>query len=255
MNVVDEYENLPNWLRNHVIGLETLREVDYPLWCKIKHFTRLMDKYVKNVETALDAGCGFGIVSKYLSDTYPAAVFVGLDISKERLTTAQKWTTAIFCDLEKGIPLSDSSIDLCICADIIEHIRNVDLLMTEIVRILRRGGFLLVSIPNLSSFFDRMALLLGYQPFSLEVSAKGRFGDIRGHKQEDLIQVGHCTALTKKALMDMLSFYGFKILEVRGIPFHRGRALLVSAMDVLCSKIPSLSSELAVMACKRNSQS
>ena len=47
------------------------------------------------------------------------------------------------------IPLSDKSIDVIIFEEVIEHLYNSDLVMIEIKRLLKEGGTLVLSTPNL----------------------------------------------------------------------------------------------------------
>ena len=59
------------------------------------------------------------------------------------------------------IPLSDKSIDV-IFEEVIEHLYNSDLVMNEIKRLLKEGGILILSTPNLASGINRLTLLFGY---------------------------------------------------------------------------------------------
>lgn len=50
--------------------------------------------------------------------------------------------------------------------EVLEHLNPyyVDHVMTEVNRVLRRGGFLILTTPNIASIFRRIKLLLGTQP-------------------------------------------------------------------------------------------
>jgi hypothetical protein len=39
-------------------------------------------------------------------------------------------------------------------------------------RVLREGGYLLITTPNLASWVNRLVMLLGYQPYNCEVSRR-----------------------------------------------------------------------------------
>ena len=45
------------------------------------------------------------------------------------------------------LPLGDSVFDLVLCAETIEHVRDVQLLLSEARRVLRPGGALAVTTP------------------------------------------------------------------------------------------------------------
>jgi ubiquinone/menaquinone biosynthesis C-methylase UbiE len=48
---------------------------------------------------------------------------------------------------DAALPFGDSSFDLVLCAETIEHVRDVQLLLSEIRRVLRPGGTLALTTP------------------------------------------------------------------------------------------------------------
>jgi 2-polyprenyl-3-methyl-5-hydroxy-6-metoxy-1,4-benzoquinol methylase len=54
--------------------------------------------------------------------------------------------------------------------DVIEHLLNPDLAICGVLRVLKRGGFLVLSAPNLAKWLNRLLLFLGLQPRYSEVS-------------------------------------------------------------------------------------
>lgn len=63
-------------------------------------------------------------------------------------------------------PAKDASLDVVVAADVIEHLVNTDGFLSELHRILRPGGHLVVSTPNLAFWLSRLRLLLGRVPWS-----------------------------------------------------------------------------------------
>ncbi len=47
------------------------------------------------------------------------------------------------------LPLADNSVDGAVCADVIEHIENPDLALSEMCRVLKPGGKVIVVVPSL----------------------------------------------------------------------------------------------------------
>ncbi len=99
----------------------------------------------------IDVGCGdgaliFALHEKGLLEN--AREIVGVDISKDRirrLTTNLPFVKGVVADaLELG-QFPDSSFDLVICSQLIEHLENDKFLISEIRRLLKHGGFLYVS--------------------------------------------------------------------------------------------------------------
>jgi SAM-dependent methyltransferase len=71
-------------------------------------------------------------------------------------------------DLETQVfPWPDGSMDVVVCNQVFEHLKNVWTPMSEIARVLRPGGWLAISVPNLGSLHNRVLLALGRQPTSI----------------------------------------------------------------------------------------
>lgn len=76
-------------------------------------------------------------------------------------------------DLEKPFKVKSNSINLVIALEVIEHLFDTDHFLTEICRVLKPGGFLILSTPNLASLLNRLRLLFGRYPKYLEYSRAG----------------------------------------------------------------------------------
>ena len=106
----------------------------------------------------LDVGCGTGGNFSWL-DRY--GTVEGCDYSEEAIRyclirgTHQVQVASIY-----ELPYDDASFDLVTCLDVIEHLRFDLPAFRELGRVLKRGGYLLVTIPaspNLYSDFDCLA--------------------------------------------------------------------------------------------------
>jgi len=68
-----------------------------------------------------------------------------------------------YLDLNKGLPFPEELFDLVVCVEGIEHIENPHHLIREVRRVLKPGGKLVLSSPNILSLKSRMhCLRLGY---------------------------------------------------------------------------------------------
>jgi SAM-dependent methyltransferase len=72
-------------------------------------------------------------------------------------------------DLEKEpFPFPDGTVDLVLANQVLEHTKEVFWILSETARVLRPGGGFLVGLPNLASLHNRVLLLFGAQPTSIE---------------------------------------------------------------------------------------
>ncbi|MGS2612925.1 class I SAM-dependent methyltransferase [Micromonospora sp. LZ34] len=205
--------------------------------------------------TVLDAGCGDGSFLAQLDAQVgdPAVSWVGVDYSEHQLAKAAMLPYQFHkCDLGEGIPLPDASVDLVHAAEVIEHLYDPDLLVEECARVLRPGGHLVVTTPNLHAWYNRILFLAGIQPVFHETSSRSTevgAGPLRRLKQ-DTRPVGHLRLFNRTALVDLLCREGFRPLTVRGARFP-GVPRSLHWLDGAFGRRPSLASILVVLAVKR----
>jgi len=117
-----------------------------------EHIIRYMfcSQFVKN-KSVLDAGCGTGYGSYLLANQNSKNV-VGIDNSKEAIEFAQnnfqsKNLEFTEDDCTKS-NISDSSIDVLVAFELIEHLENPDAFLSEVNRVLKKNGLFILSTPN-----------------------------------------------------------------------------------------------------------
>ncbi len=99
---------------------------------------------------ALDVGCGVGFVCQFLSQPPLSFDTHGVDVSDEAIERTQQRLPHLhdrnkdrFQRIEKcQLPFEDGMFSLVTCFDVLEHLDDADIqtLLQEIVRVLRRGG-------------------------------------------------------------------------------------------------------------------
>jgi SAM-dependent methyltransferase len=111
-------------------------------------------KYAKrffNGGTILDIGCGFG----YGSQHFDQGKYTGIDYSDQTIEEAkQLYPRAAFHAMEvPPIKLPDESFDNVLCLELIEHVEQKDALdlAREIHRVLKKGGTLFLTTPNVAN--------------------------------------------------------------------------------------------------------
>ena len=98
------------------------------------------------VDAALDLGCGDGRLGAELD----ARELTAADVSPVALERARgRLPGARLVELEPdaALPLADNLFDLVLCAETIEHVRDVQLFLSEARRVLRPGGELALTTP------------------------------------------------------------------------------------------------------------
>jgi len=147
------------------------------------------------VERALDLGCGDGRLTVLLR----TRELIAADVSAVALERARRRLPAAeFVTLEPDapVPLEDASVDLVLCAETIEHVRDVQLLLSEARRVLRPAGVLAVTTPA----YDRLT--------GLDVL-------IRGFERRFDPRSPHLRFFTGRSLRLLLDEIGLSVEEVR----------------------------------------
>lgn len=239
---IDFYENKRNY--NQEVISEKELQADYFL-------SRIGTEYIKKGSKVLDVGCGTGIIGAKIQSRLKASV-VGMDLSQEMVKVAKKnGIETKTVDLDQRWPFNSSSFDCVIIVQVLEHVFNPDNLIQESRRVLKTGGCLIVTTPNLAAWFNRILLLLGFQPFFTEVSTKDKTIGLKFTRKitPNREPVGHLRVFTLAALEDLLKLYGFDIIQKTG-----GRVSyfprLMSTLDYLFSFFPALATDLIVVATK-----
>ena len=111
---------------------------------------------------ALDLGCGDGRLTGFVQ----ARELVAADVSPVALARARaRLTGAKLVELEpdRPLPFPDAHFDLVLCVETLEHVRDVQLLLSEARRVLRPGGVLAVTTPAHGRLTGLDALVRGFE--------------------------------------------------------------------------------------------
>jgi SAM-dependent methyltransferase len=125
----------------------------------------------RSAPTLLDVGCWDGELSTRCGAALGAGRMLGVEVYEGPAAEAEaKGLEVARVDLETGrLPWEDESVDVVVCNQVLEHLKNIWLPMTEMYRVLRPGGHAVLSVPNLASLHNRALLALGRQPTSIRV--------------------------------------------------------------------------------------
>lgn len=171
---------------------------------------------VASGESVLDLGCGEGRFAAELARV--GATVTAVDIAEEPLRRARRHHPDLDLRLiaaEGAWELSDACFDVVWAGEVIEHVADTAGWLSELRRVLRPGGRLLLSTPSLG----RPSLLAA----ALSAARFARRFDPRG---EDLRFYSRAT------LRSLIEDFGFEDVRVRGAggPPAARRVLLASAV-------------------------
>jgi len=118
--------------------------------------------YVSKNKKVLDVGCATGYLAKQMKKN--GCHIVGIEIDEEAAKIARNFCDeVIVCDVEeiKELNYPNGFFDVTVYADILEHIKRPDLLLTKFKKYLAPNGYVVASIPNVARFSTRIGLLFG----------------------------------------------------------------------------------------------
>ena len=193
----------------------------------------------------VDVGCGDGSALAVAAAQNPAHRFAGIDWSGDALRRASALGLTVLRAgvTAPGLPVGDGAADVVIMSELIEHLVDPDGAVAEVRRVLRPGGSLLLSTPNLAAWYNRGLLAVGIQPIFSEVSLRGVFG------RPGSVVAGHLRLFTRRALTEFLTASGFRCVTVTGARYHDVPRPL-GPLDRAFCRWPSAASILLVHARK-----
>lgn len=128
-------------------------------------------------ELILDAGCGTGILAGELAAR--GSVVAGVDVSAAMLAAARGNTegtgvTLLQADLN-ALPFSQAVFDAAVCFTVLEFVGAPEVVLSEIWRVLRPGGRLVIGVLN------------GSSPWALARRGRGVYAVARFYKLRELL--------------------------------------------------------------------
>jgi methionine biosynthesis protein MetW len=201
------------------------------------------------VRRALDVGCGDGTL---------AAVFArhcdqvtGIELSMEACTIAHSRGIEVAqADVENyAFPFRSESFDVVVAGEIIEHMTDPDHFLREITRVLKPGGHCILTTPNLASWYNRLLLLLGYQPYHTDVSFFHQVGKLRPIVDGGS---GHFRVFTLRALRELLAIHHLRPIAIQGCTVPMTLRFPLNMVERTLSSFPAISSYLVVLTRKED---
>jgi 2-polyprenyl-3-methyl-5-hydroxy-6-metoxy-1,4-benzoquinol methylase len=174
-----------------------------------------------------DLGCDDGKWTIKLGELVGTKHLYGVEIIEERRKHAETiGVNAKSVDLNGPLPYENNCFDIVHANQVIEHLSDIDMFLSEIYRTLKPGGHVIISTENLASWHNIFALILGYMPFSLTnaTSKTAALGNpLAPHTNEEFWESAtwqHKTVFTTKGLVHFLKLHGFNINAIKGAGYY-----------------------------------
>jgi len=218
----------------------------------------------RRAEVLLDIGCSNGDITIVLKTVLGAKEVYGVELVPQYVELASKKGIKVLqVDVDySDIPLPDRYCDAIFCGEIIEHLLNVKHFLREIYRVLKPGGFCILTTPNLACWYNRLALLGGFQTYITWVPW-GHFL-VKGLHSRDADRPGfspggtrpHISVMTVRAMRELISSSGLRLKELKGASAQGSQPSLPVApifffFDNIFSTIPSLATFLVFVLEKK----
>lgn len=187
----------------------------------------------------LDVGCGFGIVSGKLQSTLGMKAF-GLDCDNDRLREAEKKgikTAQINLETDR-FPFEDETFNIVLFVEVIEHLARPEHCLSEIERVLKRNGELIVTTPNLARLENRIQILRGKDPLWYAPTTIMQVYDI------------HLRLFAKDSLTSLLSKW-FCVTKIEYCITSSAKSLKAYFRDFACLLKKDLSGTIIIKCKKR----
>jgi 2-polyprenyl-3-methyl-5-hydroxy-6-metoxy-1,4-benzoquinol methylase len=148
----------------------------------------------KNLDV-LDVGCGFATTSQHIAKRSNRVT--GIESSAEAVTVARtRITEVIHADLQNHM-LGERRFDVIIFADVLEHLPWPIGVLRGYLDLLKDGGSVIVSLPNVGLWSVRLNLLLG------------RFR----YEETGVLDRTHLRFFTRRTAKEMIEQVGLEIVR------------------------------------------
>jgi SAM-dependent methyltransferase len=150
----ENYERIANDHLRHFEKTRLNPFMNEDHWLEVEDSTSdIVDKYCAARDRILDVGVGMG----RLLDRFPKHDRYGMDISRGYLKHAKVKGIDVCLSRIEDMPYKYQYFDCIVCADVLEHVLDLNLAFTKITSVLKPGGFLIARVPyreNLQRYLE-----------------------------------------------------------------------------------------------------
>ena len=179
----------------------------------------------ENNARLLDLGCNDGVWTQEVGRNINTINICGVDNAKEQTWKAKRnGIKTKRSNLNSVFPYRSGVFDVIHSNQVIEHLIETRSFVDEIYRVLKPGGYAVISTENLASWHNMLSLIFGWQPFSLAVISGYKIGvgnPMSIHKSDNIFSPWeHVRVFSYKAFLEIFTERGFLIEEVLGAGYY-----------------------------------
>ncbi|HSP15776.1 MAG TPA: class I SAM-dependent methyltransferase [Thermoanaerobaculia bacterium] len=158
----------------------------------------LLERIAIDAKSILEFGCGEGSLGEALKKRQKCRV-VGIELDRDAAARARKKIDDVYCgDALEIVGLIHEEFDWIVGGDFVEHLTEPWSFLSDLRRISKPAGRLLLSIPNIANASIVADLL------------RGRFDYV----YMGLTCVGHLRFFTRRSIEDMLAIAGWDVEKI-----------------------------------------
>ena len=187
----------------------------------------------------VDVGCGEGLDLFLLRDMFEKLginnyKFLGLEgfpLSHEIAKAKKQYLAKSNIDFElveltQGLSLESGSVDVIYCSEVVEHLINPENLLNEFRRVLKPGGYLILSTPNEPNLFQK-AFWLSSAKENLKLVVENRINNPKKKAKvgsQEVLIYGHVSCRPATQWDKALRAIDFDLVDYRrGALIYGGR--------------------------------
>lgn len=134
-------------------------------WDKQRKIHKVLEHYRPGL--VADIGCAGGLSSlEYLK--HDVNQVEGFEISQEAIRVATQRGLKVYHWIAGSQPCPSLThrYDAVIASEVIEHVYDTDYFLTELIRICKPGGVIIITTPNLYYWISRLKFIFGIAPWN-----------------------------------------------------------------------------------------
>ena len=209
------------WAEDAAFDIYSLRYCINPV--RYGYFKRKLQELRLPGKTVLDVGCGGGFLAEeFAKDGFAVT---GIDPANRSLEAARKHAADNNLEIDyragkgEALPFSDSSFDVIACCDVLEHVDDLSLVISEVARTLKPGGIFCYDTVN-RTWLSKVALIKISQDWSFTSWSQPNV-----HVWEKFIKPAELVAAMNRC--------GFVNQELRGISSRKNPLALIADLRAL----------------------